>query len=348
MMMKMMRTKLDYPVSPFEGLDGMANKVTVEKFSTIDAWINTLKGLRRVQHVFMLPSWINAWRQTFEPHDELYACVVKVKEKLIGAAPLSINGPTASFTGDPEVFDYMDFAVVPGYENEFYDAVLDDLLERGVTKLDLRCLRPESTVFPYLITAAEARDMNCSVEPDGVSVELDLPKSWEEYLNLLDGKQRHEIRRKFRKLHDEAETRLLVFTDPAEIAEHFDGFLKMFRESRADKALFMNPQMETFFRSMARAMSEEGFLRLFMLMLNGSPAAECLCFDYLDTVYLYNSGYDPRYSTLSVGLLCKILSIKHCIESGRKKYDFLKGAESYKYHLDGKEVQLSRCRIIFK
>ena len=65
-------------------------------------------------------------------------------------------------------------------------------------------------------------------------------------------------------------------------------------------------------------------------------------------MYLYNSGYDPRYGELSVGLLCKVLSIKNSIESGRKRYDFLKGAEPYKYHLGGKEVPLSRCRIVFR
>jgi CelD/BcsL family acetyltransferase involved in cellulose biosynthesis len=46
-----------------------------------------------------------------------------------------------------------------------------------------------------------------------------------------------------------------------------------------------------------------------------------------------------------VGLMCKILSIKDAIETGRKKYDFLKGAETYKYRLGGIEVPLSYCKI---
>jgi CelD/BcsL family acetyltransferase involved in cellulose biosynthesis len=70
-----------------------------------------------------------------------------------------------------------------------------------------------------------------------------------------------------------------------------------------------------------------------------------MCFDYNATLHLYNSGYDPRYSALSVGLLCKVLSIKDGIESGIKKYDFLKGAEIYKYRLGGQEIPLVDCRI---
>ncbi|UCD58144.1 MAG: GNAT family N-acetyltransferase, partial [Candidatus Hydrogenedentota bacterium] len=209
-------------------------------------------------------------------------------------------------------------------------------------------LRPESTVLSHLVEMAQDRNAVCSVEPDGVSVEMDLPVDWNEYLNVLSGQQRHEIRRKFRRLQEKGEIEFLALEGAAEIAERLDTFMKMFRESRQDKAAFMNPQMEIFFRSMIRAMSEEGVLRLFILKLNDSPAAAALCFDYEDTMYLYNSGYDPRYSLLSVGLLCKILSIKHSIEIGRKKYDFLKGAEPYKYHLGGREVRLSRCRIVFR
>lgn len=325
----------------------MANTVVVESFDTIDAYVDHPGDIKEGQHVFLLPRWIKAWRQAFKPDDELCVCSIRRNEELIGIAPLSISGATASFVGDPEVCDYFDFALKPGHEEQFYRALLDDLSGRGVTELLLRCLRPESTVLSHLVKAAEDRNGECSLEPDGVSLEMDLPGGWSEYLNMLDAKQRHEVRRKFRRLYEESEVDFVALKDPIEIAEQLDTFLKLFRESRSDKAAFMNPQMELFFRSTIRAMSEEGILRLFLLKLDGSTVAAALCFDYQDTVYLYNSGYDPRYSSLSVGLLCKILSIRHSIKLGRKKYDFLKGAEAYKFQLGGKEVQLSQCRIAF-
>jgi CelD/BcsL family acetyltransferase involved in cellulose biosynthesis len=63
------------------------------------------------------------------------------------------------------------------------------------------------------------------------------------------------------------------------------------------------------------------------------------------TRHLYNSGFDPRFRSLSVGLMCKVLSLKDAIEKGCKNYDFLKGAETYKYRLGGREVPLYNCRI---
>ena len=55
---------------------------------------------------------------------------------------------------------------------------------------------------------------------------------------------------------------------------------------------------------------------------------------------LYNSGYDPDYSKLSVGLLLKALCLKEAIEDGKEYLDFLRGKEPYKYDLGAKDVQL--------
>ena len=68
-------------------------------------------------------------------------------------------------------------------------------------------------------------------------------------------------------------------------------------------------------------------------------------FDYNDKMYLYNSAYDPQYDSLSAGLLCKILCIQESIQEGRKVFDFLKGNETYKRQLGGKEIPLYRCQI---
>ena len=61
--------------------------------------------------------------------------------------------------------------------------------------------------------------------------------------------------------------------------------------------------------------------------------ASCICFDYDGTYLLYNSGYDPEKSSLSVGLLNKALTIQEAISQDIKEYNFLRGTERYKYHL---------------
>jgi CelD/BcsL family acetyltransferase involved in cellulose biosynthesis len=61
---------------------------------------------------------------------------------------------------------------------------------------------------------------------------------------------------------------------------------------------------------------------------------------------MYNSGYDPDYSHYAVGLMSKTLLIKDAIEQGRTCVDFLRGDESYKYDLGGKNQQV--YRIVLK
>ena len=92
-------------------------------------------------------------------------------------------------------------------------------------------------------------------------------------------------------------------------------------------------------------MAEAKILKLFFLDLDTIPAAAVMCFDYGSTRYLYNNGYDPRFRSLSVGFLSKVFSLKEGIQSGSKKYDFLKGAEVYKHQLGGKPVPLYRCQL---
>jgi len=110
----------------------------------------------------------------------------------------------------------------------------------------------------------------------------------------------------------------------------------------------MTSRMESFFRSLAKAMAEIEVLKLGILEFDALPVATVMCFDYNDTVYLYNSCYDPQYSSLSVGLLSKVLCIKDSIQRSKKRFDLLKGAEAYKYRLGGKEIPLYSCHIVLR
>jgi CelD/BcsL family acetyltransferase involved in cellulose biosynthesis len=165
---------------------------------------------------------------------------------------------------------------------------------------------------------------------------------------MLTPKQRHELGRKLRRLYEAGDIEYSTIEDRDAVQGIMDVFLKLLRDSREDKAAFMTPRMESFFRSIAEAMAEAGLLRFGILKINGLPVACVMCFDYNDKVYLYNSGYDPLHSYLSVGLLSKALSIKDSIARGRKTYDFLKGAEEYKYRLGGAEIPVYGCRIVLK
>jgi len=298
--------------------------------------------------LFVLPAWLQVWWGEFGDESELYLRSIKKGDDLIGIAPLLLNGESASFIGSNDVCDFQDFIISPGCEKEFFDVLLENLYERGITRLDLRSLRPDSSVLKHLIGEARKRGYEISCDPDDVSLELDLPSTWDGYLQILKGKQRHEVKRKLRRLNEAGDVNYRVVEELDGVKDVMSTFFELFRKSRSDKDIFMSPEMESFFKSLALAMAEIKMLRFCILELDARPIAVVMCFDYHDTFYLYNNGYDPQFNSLSVGVISKVLIIKDSIQRGKKKYDFLKGAETYKRRLGGQEVPLSRCQIRLK
>ncbi len=327
----------------------MAFTVAREGFDSLTGyWTDSHNGLEWGS-VFVLPQWLEVWRRCFAPEEEFCIDVVRQGQDVIGIAPLRVKEGRARFIGSPDVCDYQDFIVVPGRETAFFTALLDDLKRQGSAGLDLAPVRPDSTVVTGL--AEVARDRKCEVVAgeDDVTLEVELPSTWDEYLGSLDKKQRHELRRKLRRLWDaDAVTYKCRQVNRTEAAELTDAFLKLFALSRKKKADFMTERMQVFFRSLAETMADTGLLRYGILEVGEEVAAMIMGFDYRQSMYLYNSAYDPRHNALSVGLLSKVLCLKESIERGMKKWDFLKGAERYKYHLGGSEVRLFDYRITWR
>ena len=319
--------------------------VTLESFDTLTSYWLGSRYASMWDCLFALPPWLEAWWHEFGFEAELYLGAVRQGGTITGIAPLLLRGSEAFFIGSSDVCDYLDFVIVPGREVDFLNILLDDLRWRGISRLNLRPLRPNSTVLTHLIGIARDRKCEVSCKVEDISLKLDLPPTWQEYLRTLTQKQRHEVRRKLRRFWEAGDVNYRIVEDSESALQSIALFLRLFRESRQDKAIFLTARMESFFTSLAKAMGQAGLLRLGILELNALPVAAVMCFDYNNTVFLYNNGYDPQYSSLSVGLISKVLCIKDSIERGRGKFDFLKGAEEYKHRLGGNEITLYGCQI---
>jgi len=326
----------------------MSYTITRESFDSLASYWTDPTHHLNWSSVFVLPAWLKVWWQEFGAGVEPCLLSLKQGETVLGIAPLMVKGEKASFLGSVDVCDYLDFVVTPGREEDFFNALLDDLKDKGITLLDLRALRPDSTALINLLPIAKSRGYDVVCQDESVSLELDLPDSFEEYLATLNKKQRHEVRRKLRRLWETGNAGHRCLETGQEVEDYLDTFLQLFTLSQEEKASFMTPGMESFFRSLARTMAGLGLLRFGIIELDSQPAAMTIGFDYNDWHYLYNSAYDPRYNSLSVGLLCKVLCLKESIEKGKKKWDFLKGGEPYKYQLGGREIPLYSCQIKIK
>jgi CelD/BcsL family acetyltransferase involved in cellulose biosynthesis len=295
--------------------------------------------------VFTLPAWLKVWWQHFSAGAELHIRSVKEDEKIIGIAPLQIKDQTASIIGSINVCDYQDFIVSPGHEINFFKNLLEDLKQKNIRKLHLETIRPDSTIVNFLMPLSEELGYQVDYHQTDVSSDIALPSSWDDYLKILDPKQRHELRRKLRNLDDIGRTEFRTITDKTSISSSIDTFLNLFPESRRDKAEFLTSDMKSFFRSLALSLSEVNAVGLGSLELAGKPLAMVMFFDYNGNNYLYNSAYDPDYKQFSVGIISKALCIRNSILNKKSRFDFLKGPEQYKLYLGGKEIPLFSCEI---
>ncbi len=166
------------------------------------------------------------------------------------------------------------------------------------------------------------------IEQTEVAAVLHLPSTYDDYLQMVGKKERHEIRRKTRRYERGAgEVRLATRFSPT---EELDEFIRLHRLAAGTKGRFMDDHTADFFRRLA----ELAGWRVDLLKVGGGRASACV-FGYsdADTYYLYNSSFDPSFSSLSPGVVLLASLIKKAIEEGLTRFDFLKGNETYKRRL---------------
>jgi CelD/BcsL family acetyltransferase involved in cellulose biosynthesis len=296
-------------------------------------------------YVFLTPTWLRIWWEEFGEGRPLLLLAAHRSQEIIGIAPLMENDGQLSLAGDPNVCDYLDFVLAQGAEEEALSALLDALGQRPWQEVALWGLPEGSPTLELLPRLASAAGYQVHLEREAVAPQMALPASWEEYLESLPGKDRHELLRKLRRLSRVGDHRMERLQQPDEVAAALDEFIHLHRISRPEKAHFMTERMDRFFRRLVMALAEEGAAQLWFLRLAGERVAGLLCFTAPGTLQLYNSGYDPAYGQLAVGLLSKALLIEEAIREGYRRFDFLRGAEPYKYDLGARDRSIYRCLL---
>ncbi len=273
--------------------------------------------------------------------------------RLVGIAPLfhcqTDDGLWVLYlVGCRDVSDYLDLIIERGQEEMVYTALLDYLDSEAPAwdLVDLCNIPQDSLTFVRLRELAEARGYQTLIEVEDVCPVISLPSGWDDYLMMLDKKQRHEVRRKLRKADAEADTRFIIVGSEHDLQAEMQAFIELHQKSAPEKDEFMDPRMQAFFFDVAQVLQAEGWLQLAFVEMDGQKAASLLNFDYDDAILVYNSGYDPlQFRHLSPGIIVTARCIEHAIALGRSKFDFLRGDEVYKYRFGAQDTQVWRLLV---
>ncbi len=314
---------------------------------------NVLLHLSDTDTIFLTYEWQQTWWRFFSSGRKLLLISLRQDGVLVGIAPLYRqrleNGQTViELVGGKDIFDYLDILVLPGYRDRVYQAIFE-FLTTELTNwdvLDFHCI-PAASPYQPLHEAAMKQDLIVQRRVEDVCPIIPLPATWDDYLAMLDKKQRHEIRRKMRRTEGEVQVQWYMTSDPALLLEDVKAFFDLHRKSSPDKEGFMSElAMQGFFQEVAGLSLARGWLELSFLLIDGEKAAAMLCFAYNNRTLVYNSGYDPqRFGHLSPGIVLLGYHIQDSIAKGRTAFDFLRGDEAYKYRFGGQDSEVFRITV---
>lgn len=308
--------------------------------------------------IFLTHEWQRTWWQFFSPGRELVLLALRQEGDLVGIAPFYRqrleNGQTViQLVGGPgpdnkDVCDYLNVIALPDCRDYVYQAILEFLATELTDwdEIDLHCI-PATLPYQALREAATQQRLIIHRQVEDVCPRIPLPSTWDDYLAVLDKKQRHELRRKIRRAEREAQVQWYVTSDLELLSEDMDAFFDLHRRSSPDKEDFISePAMQRFFCEIARLSLARGWLELSFLLINGEKAATMLCFVYDNQTLVYNSGYDPQqFSRLSPGIVLLGYHIRDSIAQGRTVFDFLRGDEVYKHRLGGQDLEVFQITV---
>lgn len=289
------------------------------------------------------------WEEFGAEADTLLLAFAEEQGEQVGAVALERLGATLRFLGGTEVTDYMGPVALPEARTTMAKELFAALARSDDwTDADLRGLPEDRPWLELLVEAAAAQGFSVEVLDDqnGVAPFLPLPGSFEEYLERLPSKQRHEIRRKARRLEAEVGPWHICLATRDTLERFLDRFVELHRTSEGPKGVFMQPGMEIFFRRLG-----EAFLPLGVFSLTFIEAAEhmklagSIGFRFEGTYSLYNSAFDRAYEAVSPGMVLVAEDVRIAIEAGCSTFDMLKGDYAYKYRFGAAPRAIKRVLV---
>lgn len=303
--------------------------------------------------IFLTTEWQKVWWEANQP-GELLVLVARDEGsgRWLGLAPWYVAAEgqqkTVHAIGCEDVTDYLDVVSRRGYEDAVLNALLGYLAEHRAQFSEVRlCNLPDrSAALQRIPELSRQYGLMAQTRVLEVCPLIILPASFDEYISGLDKKNRHELRRKLRRAGGLADW--YIVGPQHNLAEETQRFLSLMAASGVEKAAFLDERgYRKFFETLIPTMAQRGWMQLAFLTVKGEPAAAYLNFVYRNRVLVYNSGHNPALAgQLSPGIVLIARLIEHAIAEGREVFDFLRGAEPYKYDLGGRDTRVWELRLV--
>lgn len=297
--------------------------------------------------------WVSSWWDAYAAALGAERVVVACREggTLVGLAPLytaprggsglagRVGGRVLRFlgSGGDTAPDYLNVLARPGREREVAQELVGFLGGRSVPRwdaLDLTDLCADEPMTAALDAALRERfGFTTARTPHAVCPFVALAPSVEAHGAAMPVKLRYNVRSRRRKLERDHGGRFFVWDDGPRVGEAIERLADLHRRrftARGERHGFSSEAYVAFHRDVAARFFRRGALRLYCLEADGQLVAMLYAFHAGDTVYHYQSGFDPDWAQAGVGQVVVAAALEHAIGEGARRFDFLKGEYAYK------------------
>lgn len=303
-----------------------------------DDWLNLC---RRTQGAtpFQTPMWLLPWWRAFGSDDLATIAARDASGALAALAPLYVIRD-----GDESLGVFLGTGI-SDYLDVIGDAslVMPELSRIDCQMWDLQQLRPSSSMLAAPLPAGWSENVEDQEPCPTLSLE---GKTLPTLISPHFQKKLRYYRRSLARMGD------VVVETPT--PDTLDDLLTALFELHAARwkrrnlpGVLADEVTQNFHRDVARRMLETGCLRMYATRVAGRIVAVFYGFALHGTVYYYLSGYDPELEKLSIGTLIVAHAIEEAIGDSATTFDFLRGAEEYKYAW-GATDRMNRRRQMFK
>ncbi len=166
---------------------------------------------------------------------------------------------------------------------------------------------------------------------------------WKELMASKSRNFREQVGRRTRGLEREHDVRYRLVDGPDGLEASLDTFFRLHGLRWGQGSIIA--RTEAFQRDFAAIAAARGWLRLWLLSLDGSPAAAWLGFRFGGAECYYQAGRDPAYDSASVAFVLLAHTVRAALEDGAREYRFLRGDEPYKYRFANADPGLETIAI---
>jgi CelD/BcsL family acetyltransferase involved in cellulose biosynthesis len=286
--------------------------------------------------------WLFSWWLAYGRGRPLRILAVRSDNKLVGLAPLYLDNERTHFrttcrvlrlVGDGSLdSDHLDFVVAPAHEAAVRTAFGEWLGAcREWDAIALRELTGGTSLNATMRELAMRLDAVFASE-SAPSAVLDLPASFDSFLKERQSRFRTRIRSLLRRV-DHGEFVFEYRCEPRELKRKLRSLFALHQQrwSAAGRSgVFAAAARRIFYAHFATRFARNGWLRLYSLRRDNRYVAHQLCFGHEGTTYLLQEGFDVTDASASYGQMLRASVIRHLIDTGERRYDFLAGFSQHK------------------